>query len=162
MVATLHRQLKTVINYCSQTATFSLQNMATILSSRQPSLCEDDIQCIVQEQKVFVETSEFSEGENTVSGTVRVQNITHNKNVYTRYTLNNWKTYADLKATWEESIGDKEPPETDQFHFAIPLPSRQWVGIVHFAIRYEVAGQIYWDSNEGKNYKVKVCRKNIV
>ena len=129
---------------------------------KRPSLCEDDIERIVREQKVFVERfPEFSEDENTVSGTIRVQNIAFKKSVYIHYTLNNWKTYADLKATWERSIGDKEAPETDQFHFAIPLPSRKWVGSVQFAIRYKVAGRKYWDNNDRKNYEIKVCRNKM-
>ena len=128
-------------------------------AASHPRHCEEDIESTVREQKVFVEKYDFSKHENAVLGTVRVQNIAYKKSVSTRYTLDNWKTHADLKAAWEKSIGDGEPPETDQFSFKIPLPSPKWSGFVQFAIRYRVAGHKYWDNNYKKNYEIEICRK---
>ena len=123
---------------------------------RRPSHCEDDVRCTVEEQKVFVESFQFSEAHNVVVGTVRVWNIDPMKRLFTRYTLDNWETHIDLENIWEGSIGDEQWPQTDQFCFTIPLPSPKWGGHVQFAVKYEVAGQTFWDNNHGMNYKIAV------
>ena len=93
--------------------------------------------------------------DNVVIGHVRVKNLAYEKRVVIRFSLNNWVTYSDLAANWEESIGGTiAHPESDKFCFVIPLPSRNWSGTVVFAVRYDVAGWTFWDNNRERNHRV--------
>ena len=107
---------------------------------RRPSHCEDDIRCTVKEQKVFVESFQFSEAHNVVVGTVRVWNIDPMKRVFTRYTLDNWETHIDLEATWEGSIGDEQWPQTDQFALLSLFPVSS--GVVMLSLLLGMKSQV--------------------
>ena len=129
-----------------------------------PAFCEEDIHRLVQERKVVVEGFKDSRetGAHAVTGTVRVLNSDYQKHVIVRYTLNNWKTSLDLLAEWEGSIGASKENVTDmdRFRFMIPLPSKDWSGCVEFAVRYDVAGRTFWDSNQKENHSIVVGRRS--
>lgn len=118
------------------------------------TLCEKEITRLARERKVVLERAQFMCSEDRLTGIIRVQNIAYEKHVVIRYTLNNWETFSDLKANWEESIWENEWPETDRFRFNIPLPSSSWSFCVQFAISYDVAGLNFWDNNKTKNYEL--------
>ena len=118
--------------------------------SRLASLCEEDVLDKVRKQTVIVEKYAFSDERNVVTGTVRVANLAFEKKVQVCYTFNDWNSRSDLNLIWEGSVGVWR--ETDKFGIVIPLPDG-WSGRVEFFIRYEVNGQTYLDSNDGKNYE---------
>ena len=92
-----------------------------------------------------------------VIGSVVVKNMAYEKRVTIRFTLNNWDTFSDLEACWKESIGGtRQHPESDRFCFILSLPYPNWTGIVEFAVRYSVAGCIFWDNNNERNYTVLI------
>ncbi|MBN3316628.1 PPR3E phosphatase, partial [Atractosteus spatula] len=101
-----------------------------------------------------VETDEFS-----LTGMVRVLNISFEKRVYLRYTLNNWVTFSDIPASYVHNSSDGL---TDKFSFKLITPSfLESGGTLQFAIKYCVGGEEYWDNNHGNNYKVRSHRFKI-
>ncbi|XP_048025577.1 protein phosphatase 1 regulatory subunit 3E isoform X1 [Megalobrama amblycephala] len=74
-----------------------------------------------------VQVDEFS-----LSGIVRVLNLAFEKNVYLRYTLNNWTTFVDILASYVPHSNDGQ---TDKFSFKIITPTfLEFGGTLQFAI----------------------------
>ncbi|NWQ80528.1 PPR3A phosphatase, partial [Columbina picui] len=111
----------------------------------------------VREQKVLLESVVFLPGITCMNGIIRVLNVSFEKQVYVRMTLNNWLSYYDILAEFmPNSCGD----ETDQFCFKISLvPPYQKEGTkVEFCIRYETSVGTFWANNDDKNYAL-ICHK---
>ncbi|XP_010113699.1 PREDICTED: protein phosphatase 1 regulatory subunit 3A [Chlamydotis macqueenii] len=111
----------------------------------------------VREQKVLLESIVFLPGITSMNGIIRVLNVSFEKLVYVRMTLNNWLSYYDILAEFmPNSCGN----ETDQFCFKISLvPPYQKDGAkVEFCIRYETSVGTFWANNNDKNYTL-ICHK---
>ncbi|XP_034021463.1 protein phosphatase 1 regulatory subunit 3B [Thalassophryne amazonica] len=91
--------------------------------------------------------------DKTLAGTVKVKNLSFEKSVMVRMTFDSWKSYKDVECAF---MKDAYPnPSTDTFSFEVLLPD----GLrphehIEFAICYHVGGSEYWDSNQGKNYRI--------
>jgi len=87
----------------------------------------------------------------TVLGKVRVHNIAFVKIVAVRFTFDAWQTISEVAAHYVESF-DRH---YDRFSFSIRLndllPRIEGKTLV-MAIRYNVAGQEFWDNNYHQNY----------
>ncbi|NXI57200.1 PPR3A phosphatase, partial [Chloroceryle aenea] len=111
----------------------------------------------VREQKVVLESVVLMPGITCMSGIIRVLNVSFEKMVCVRMTLNNWLSYYDILAEFmPNSCGN----ETDQFCFKISLvPPYQKDGAkVEFCIRYETSVGTFWANNDNKNYSL-ICHK---
>ncbi|NXL37141.1 PPR3A phosphatase, partial [Glaucidium brasilianum] len=111
----------------------------------------------VREQKVLLESIVFLPGITCMNGIIRVLNVSFEKMVYVRMTLNNWLSYYDILA---EFMPNSCGSETDQFCFKLSLvPPYQRDGAkVEFCIRYETSVGTFWANNEDKNYTL-ICHK---
>ncbi|NWW81439.1 PPR3A phosphatase, partial [Climacteris rufus] len=111
----------------------------------------------VQEQKVVLESILLLPGITCMNGIIRVLNVSFEKQVYVRMTLNNWLSYYDILA---EFMPNSCGSETDQFCFKISLvPPYQKDGVkVEFCIRYETSVGTFWANNDDKNYTL-ICHK---
>ncbi|XP_039919496.1 protein phosphatase 1 regulatory subunit 3A [Hirundo rustica] len=111
----------------------------------------------VREQKVVLESVLLLPGVTCMNGIIRVLNVSFEKQVYVRMTLNNWLSYYDILA---EFMPNSCGSETDQFCFKISLaPPFQEDGIkVEFCIRYETSVGTFWANNDDKNYTL-ICHK---
>ncbi|NWR16666.1 PPR3A phosphatase, partial [Emberiza fucata] len=111
----------------------------------------------VREQKVVLESVVLLPGITCMNGIIRVLNVSFEKQVYVRMTLNNWLTYYDILA---EFMPNSCGSETDQFCFKISLvPPFQKDGVkVEFCIRYETSVGTFWANNDDKNYTL-ICHK---
>ncbi|NXU57862.1 PPR3A phosphatase, partial [Turnix velox] len=111
----------------------------------------------VREQKVVLESIVFLPGITCMNGIIRVLNISFEKLVYVRMTLNNWLSYYDILA---EFMPNSCGSETDQFCFKISLvPPYQKDGAkVEFCIRYETSVGTFWANNDDRNYTL-ICHK---
>ncbi|KFQ86514.1 Protein phosphatase 1 regulatory subunit 3A [Phoenicopterus ruber ruber] len=111
----------------------------------------------VREQKVLLESIVFLPGITCMNGIIRVLNVSFEKLVYVRMTLNNWLSYYDILA---EFMPNSCGSETDQFCFKITLvPPYQKDGAkVEFCIRYETSVGTFWANNDDKNYTL-ICHK---
>ncbi|NWZ34486.1 PPR3A phosphatase, partial [Brachypodius atriceps] len=111
----------------------------------------------VREQKVVLESVVLLPGITCMNGIIRVLNVSFEKQVYVRTTLNNWLSYYDILA---EFMPNSCGSEMDQFCFKISLvPPFQKDGTkVEFCIRYETSVGTFWANNDDKNYTL-ICHK---
>ncbi|XP_021047272.1 protein phosphatase 1 regulatory subunit 3A isoform X2 [Mus pahari] len=110
----------------------------------------------LQVQKAVLESAEHLPGTG-VKGIIRVLNISFEKLVYVRMSLDDWQTHYDILAEYVPNSCDGE---TDQFSFKISLvpPYQKDGGKVEFCIRYETSAGTFWSNNNGTNY-ILVCQK---
>lgn len=110
-------------------------------------------------------------------GTVIVRNITFEKSVGVRFTLDEWTTVSEVLATYSGPVGAHETlvgtnqgktvgdligslPESvwDRFNFAIKLEDYEtylWQRTLFLVVRYSAPGAgEWWDNNSGENYRV--------
>ncbi|NXG78766.1 PPR3A phosphatase, partial [Baryphthengus martii] len=118
---------------------------------------QEEILQKVRQQKVLLESVVFLPGITCMNGIIRVLNVSFEKMVYVRMTLNNWLSYYDILA---EFMPNSCGSETDQFCFKISLvPPYQKDGAkVEFCIRYETSVGTFWANNDNKNYEL-ICHK---
>ncbi|XP_057586194.1 protein phosphatase 1 regulatory subunit 3A [Hippopotamus amphibius kiboko] len=121
-----------------------------------PSSKEDLMQQL-QVQKAILESTEYPPGSTSMKGIIRVVNISFEKLVYVRMSLDDWQTYYDILAEYVPNSCDGE---TDQFSFKISLvpPYQKDGSKVEFCIRYETSVGTFWSNNNGTNY-ILVCQK---
>ncbi|XP_008109359.2 protein phosphatase 1 regulatory subunit 3A [Anolis carolinensis] len=122
-----------------------------------PPTTKDELLQKVRAQKVWLESVEFLPGITCMKGIIRVLNVSFEKLVYVRMSLDNWLTYYDILGDYVPNSCDGE---TDQFLFKISLvPPYQRDGAkIEFCIRYETSAGIFWSNNDNKNY-ILTCHK---
>ncbi|KAF9345787.1 hypothetical protein BGX26_002735 [Mortierella sp. AD094] len=112
------------------------------------------------EAPLRVENMELSQDQTELIGTILIQNIAFHKHVSVRYTVDYWQTKSEMNAEYKESIPGSA---LDRFVFKIALDMEK--SIVEktfcFAVRYQVIGREFWDSNNGMNYQVE-CKRVVV
>ncbi|XP_077915978.1 protein phosphatase 1 regulatory subunit 3A [Halichoerus grypus] len=121
-----------------------------------PSSKEDLMQQL-QVQKAILESTEYPPGSTSMKGIIRVLNISFEKLVYVRMSLDDWQTHYDILAEYVPNSCDGE---TDQFSFKILLvpPYQKDGSKVEFCIRYETSVGTFWSNNNGTNY-ILICQK---
>lgn len=85
----------------------------------------------------------------TITGCVRVRNLDFHKSVHIRYSLDSWRSYSDLTASYVENSCDGF---SDKFSFMMFGNSLQIGQRIEMAIRFQAKGEQFWDSNYGTNY----------
>ncbi|KAH9630462.1 hypothetical protein HF086_017000 [Spodoptera exigua] len=109
-----------------------------------------DITDKLETQNVCLESARVCDGVHvTVCGSVRVRNLDFHKTVHIRYTMNRWKTYTDLQATYVQGSCDGF---SDRFQFVLYAPAISSGQRLELAVRFLCKGQQFWDSNSGANY----------
>ena len=88
--------------------------------------------------------------ERVVTGVVLVKNIEYHKEVFIRYTLDKWNTIHHTDAVY---IPNSSDGDTDRFTFSILFP--KCCEEMEFAVCYKLSRGEFWDSNDGKNFKVQ-------
>ncbi|XP_043084385.1 protein phosphatase 1 regulatory subunit 3A [Puntigrus tetrazona] len=112
----------------------------------------------VHEQKIELESLELHSGTTTLRGIVRVLNISFDKTVYVRTSLDSWKSHFDLLA---EYVPGSNSGGTDCFSFKLTLvpPFVEEGTRVDFCLRYETTLGTFWANNNEKNYSLFCCEK---
>jgi protein phosphatase 1 regulatory subunit 3A/B/C/D/E len=85
----------------------------------------------------------------TITGCVRVRNLDFHKSVHIRYSMDSWRSFSDLTASYVENSCDGF---SDKFSFILFGNSLQIGQRVELAIRFQAKGEQFWDSNYGTNY----------
>ena len=90
-----------------------------------------------------------------LTGTVMVANLAYHKNIFIRWTSNNWATYHDTVASYDHSsLGYTH----DWFTFSADstlLQNGKDGGVcVELAVAYQVNGLEFWDNNQQQNFTV--------
>ncbi|XP_051917969.1 uncharacterized protein ppp1r3ab [Hippocampus zosterae] len=117
----------------------------------QSPLSPEDLLVRVQEQKIELESLELIPGTSTLKGLICVLNMSFQKAVYVRTTLDCWASHFDLLT---EYIPESGNAQTDRFSFKLTLvpPFREQGSRVDFCLRYETPVGTFWANNNHRNY----------
>ena len=92
-------------------------------------------------------------GLSTLTGNVRVLNISFSKSVTVIWTVDHWVTKLDT--TCEYVTGGSDGI-TDKFRFHLETAGLAVGSRLHMCLRYETSEQEFWDNNGGGNYVFRV------
>lgn len=110
--------------------------------------------------------------DHRIVGTVKVRNLSYDKDVFVRYTRDNWATHADTGCSYVQNnpmmngngTNGSCPAQScptqnvmaiyDTFSFGLQLPTD--AKSVAFAVCYKGDGFECWDNNEGANYCLSI------
>uniref|UniRef100_A0A3B5R4Z2 Uncharacterized LOC106699937 n=2 Tax=Xiphophorus maculatus TaxID=8083 RepID=A0A3B5R4Z2_XIPMA len=122
-------------------------------------LPSEEVLAKVLSQKVELETIGLLPGTTILKGVIRVLNISYNKSVYIRTSLDRWATHFDLLAEYVPGSSDGV---MDSFSFKLTLgPPFGDQGVrVDFCLRYETPVGTFWANNNNRNY-VLSCQRGM-
>ncbi len=112
------------------------------------------------DKDIFLERIYLSDDLRSVRGTVQVKNMSFEKWVAVRFTLDHWATVNEVSAEYSESIKEGT---ADRFVFSIKLNEvLNWprgAGLnetktIFLCLRYTTGGREIWDNNDGGNYQL--------
>lgn len=89
-----------------------------------------------------------SYNSNTFLVSAVLQNYAYNKNVFVRYTTDNWRTYKDQALNYSNTYDDG----TECWKTVISDYYGAFNDNFQYALCYQVNGQEYWANNFGANY----------
>lgn len=104
----------------------------------------------------------LSNDNKNLIGTVAVTNMSFQKSVVVRFTLDYWETVSEVTAEFNSDVRKKQREEgIDRFIFNIKLVDQVNLErkILFFCVRYTVGGQEFWDNNHGFNFQVDFNKK---
>lgn len=88
-----------------------------------------------------------------ITGQINVKNLAFSKQILLRYSLDNWASSHEVAATFSHRIFGVN--DVDAFNFVIMVPNSLKSGeSCEFCVRYSVDSQVFWDNNQGANYKL--------
>lgn len=89
----------------------------------------------------------------SVLGTVKVKNISFEKDVFLRYTVDSWESHNDVQASFVKGQDSSCRYDTFSFEFDVP-PNFDSSKKMEFAVCYVCNGREFWDNNGGHNYQI--------
>lgn len=113
---------------------------------------------------VRLERAYLSADKQNLLGAVAVHNISFQKKVIVRFTLDYWQTVSEVTAEYNGDVRKKERGENvDRFTFKIKLHdlANLETKTLFFCIRYCVGGQELWDNNNDMNFQVDFKKKYL-
>jgi len=122
-----------------------------LMNFPQPQPQSHDFQRKVFAEKICLEHVVFREAG--VFATACVTNMSFEKSVTIRYTIDQWKTTRSIIASF---VHGSSTGSTDTFSFEIPYEDSEVDVEVQFAMCFETSGVQFWDNNHEKNYILKV------
>ncbi|KAI8997315.1 putative phosphatase regulatory subunit-domain-containing protein [Pilobolus umbonatus] len=99
------------------------------------------------------DTDQMKKNELNLEGRCRVNNISFEKMVTVRYSIDLWNTSNETTAIFRESIPSTNH-QWDRFTFSIPIQAKNETQVIYLALKYSVNNMEYWDNNNGKNYEI--------
>lgn len=111
---------------------------------------------------VKVERVYLSTDNKQLLASVAVRNLAFHKLVIARFTLDFWKTTSEVKADYNNDVRRKQVSDGyDRFVFSVKLEDLANLEnkTMFFCVRYDVAGQVFWDNNGSMNYQVEFSKK---
>ncbi|EMR09014.1 hypothetical protein PNEG_02789 [Pneumocystis murina B123] len=113
-------------------------------------------------QNVQLETVYLSSDKRHLLGRVAVKNISFEKIVGIRFTMDFWQTISEVNAEYTDDILTKQYKDNlDRFVFNIKLHELMNIEdkTLYLCVRYRIPGEEFWDNNSGMNYKIGFKRK---
>ena len=114
-----------------------------------------------QSWPVRVERVFLSSDNKNIIGIIAVQNLSFQKTVVVRFTLDYWKTTSEVLADYNHDIRQRQNDGCDRFNFSVSLADLANLEnkTMFFCVRYHVIGQEYWDNNNFMNYQVDFTKR---
>ncbi|EST06560.1 putative phosphatase regulatory subunit [Kalmanozyma brasiliensis GHG001] len=119
------------------------------------------------DKDIFLERIYLSDDLRSVRGTVQVKNLSFEKWVAVRFTLDHWATVNEVSAEYSESIKEGA---ADRFVFSIKLNEvLNWprgAGLnetktIFLCLRYTTGGREIWDNNDDGNYQLDFRKRPV-
>ena len=113
---------------------------------------------------VRVERIYLSSDNKALVGSVAVANISFQKYVVARFTLDYWKTTSEVVAEYNNDVRKKQNNDGyDRFNFNIKLADQANLETktLLLCVRYNVNGQEHWDNNNSMNFQVDFIKKVV-
>ncbi|XP_067091246.1 uncharacterized protein ppp1r3ab [Osmerus mordax] len=131
-------------------------DLSTLFTLPLPS---QELALRVRQQKLELESVELLPGTSVLRGVIRVLNLSFDKMLYVRTSLDAWASHFDLLAEYVPGSGDGV---TDCFSFKLTLvPASGSQGArVDFCLRYETPIGTFWANNSDRNY-VLFCHQKV-
>ncbi|RYP10070.1 hypothetical protein DL765_008224 [Monosporascus sp. GIB2] len=110
-----------------------------------------------KEQTLWLERIWLSADSKTcLHGSVAVANLAFQKSVVCRFSLDYWRTVAEVRAEYVSEIQGSAIAGYDRFTFSIKLYDQLNLQskTMYLCIRCTMNNQEYWDNNDGRNYQV--------
>ncbi|ORX35338.1 hypothetical protein BD324DRAFT_91720 [Kockovaella imperatae] len=104
--------------------------------------------------ELYLESLFLEDDRRSLKGIIMCKNLSFQKWVAARFTLDFWQTTSEVTAQHKETV---RGGTHDRFTFVIKLHdvlSRISEKTLFIALRYHTAGKEIWDSNGGQNYQV--------
>ncbi|KAF4084507.1 hypothetical protein AMELA_G00129450 [Ameiurus melas] len=93
----------------------------------------------------------------TLTGTIKVRNLSFEKSVHVRITFDSWKNHRDVACTFMNDVCACR--DTDTFSFSVEIPARVPPrDSMEFCVSYTSGEETHWDNNNGKNYALVTTR----
>ncbi|XP_053366273.1 protein phosphatase 1, regulatory subunit 3Ca [Clarias gariepinus] len=120
-----------------------------ILEFRQPATEYMEFRKRLMKNSVCLESCTLQ--GRTLTGTIKVRNVSFEKSVQVRITFDSWENHRDIECTFLNDVCGCR--DTDTFSFIIEIPACvQPQDNVEFCVSYTCGGKTHWDNNNGKNY----------
>lgn len=115
-----------------------------------------------QTAPVRVERIALASDNQTLVGNIACVNISFQKLVVARFTLDYWKTTSEVVAEFNHDVRKKQADDGyDRFNFNIKLADQANLEskTLLLCVRYQTNGQEFWDNNSSMNYQVDFTKK---
>lgn len=125
-----------------------------VVDFRQPASAYLEFRQKVEDKNVSLENVIIKETEHLIVGTVKVKNVSYNKEVIVRSTCDGWKTHEDTYCTYTV-VGTglaSAYMSYDTFSFKLTLPPKS--RRIEFCVCYKCEAGEFWDNNDGRNYSL--------
>lgn len=124
------------------------------LQIKVANLTDDDFSR--KTKPIRVERIFLSSDRNTLVGVCAAQNISFQKLVVARFTLDYWKTTSEVVAEFNNDPRSQINDGCDRFIFHIKLSDQANIDskTLLLCVRYNVGGQEFWDNNDNTNYQI--------
>lgn len=135
--------------------TSSCGQHSLVATFTQPFLAHN-FQNRVLNQSVCLESVSLFPNSLSLTGVIRVCNICFHKQVFIRYTTDQWRTYKDMPARYVSSV-----PHINQDQFSFHLVASEMKGgeTIQIAIGFRTPYHEYWDNNDGANYVISCVNR---
>ncbi|XP_054853213.1 protein phosphatase 1 regulatory subunit 3C-B-like [Eublepharis macularius] len=147
----LHHALANLTSFRNKYRGSRLEMRKYVLDFSQPSADYSAFRSRLQSSFVSLESCLIQ--EKSLSGTIKVRNIHYEKKVYIRITFDSWKTFQDICCQYMHNTYGFT--DMDAFSFEVALPKTTPSGSVEFCISFQCGPKVYWDNNQGKNYRIR-------
>lgn len=126
----------------------------------QPSSNYQEFRAKLEQRNVALENAVARDGDDAITGTIKVKNLSYEKEVFVRATFDRWINHTDFPATYVNSATLMDRTSVDTFAFQIQIPSKaEKFEVITFCVCFRSKDGEFWDSYDGSNYRMVLVRR---